>query len=325
MAKTYTELLGENFARQIEFLNIKKYHEMDFKGKGITILNAEGAGDHREMTSQVIRDYVPEANLLESSISVRTSGDKVLEATVTINGEKIDFEQAIDKYNIKIITRSYEGSSSAAFLNYLKDIQKRKDVIFFCSAGNLEDHIGVWSKNNTAITVSASKLKEDGTIVLSYYGGKSAEEEEIDFTCFMARGQGTSAASPALAAMVALLLQRYGYFNQLECVELLKSLCIDLGDIGRDNRHGWGLPVLPLTDRLEILDNMRKGAEYMEFADVNVSDWFKDAVEKAANEGLVQGYEDGTFKPNKSITRAEAAVLANRILDKAVEKMRKEL
>ncbi len=160
MAKKYEELLEEDFIRQIEFNNVKWYHEHGFTGNGITILNAEGSGDHQRMTSGVIRDYAPDATLLESVISGRTSGDKVLETTVVINGERLDFEEAIDKYNIKVVTRSYSGPTSKARLNYFKDIQKRKGVIFFNSAGNegVDGVTGVWAKDDTAIAVGAAYL-----------------------------------------------------------------------------------------------------------------------------------------------------------------------
>lgn len=53
------------------------------------------------------------------------------------------------------------------------------------------------------------------------------------------------------------------------------------------------------------------------FKDVKPSDWYSGAVEKAVEYGLVQGYEDGTFGPNKTITREEALVLISRAMDVA--------
>lgn len=312
---TYAELLEKDFVRQIVFLNIKKYHELGHKGRGITVLNAEGAGDHREMTSKVVKDYAPETTLLESIISVRTSGDNVLEATITVNGEKLDFEKAIDKYSIKIVTRSYSGSASNAYLNYLKDIQKRKGVIFFNSAGNEVVKNGIWSKNDTAITVSACKLYEDNIIKIAYYGS----EGEVDFTCFMARGLGTSAASPALAAMTALLLQKYGDFNQAECVEILKSISISLKGI-EDYKFGWGLPILPLIDKLEILEKLR-GEKVADFKDVEETRWSKPAIDRCVAEGLLLGFEDGTFRPTEHVTREQFAQILTRILDKIEGRM----
>ena len=48
------------------------------------------------------------------------------------------------------------------------------------------------------------------------------------------------------------------------------------------------------------------------FADVNAGDWYATAVNWAANVGVVNGYEDGTFRPNTAITREQlAAILMN--------------
>ena len=44
----------------------------------------------------------------------------------------------------------------------------------------------------------------------------------------------------------------------------------------------------------------------MPFKDVKAGDWFLPYAEAAKEEGLVGGYADGTFKPNATITRAEA-------------------
>jgi hypothetical protein len=49
-----------------------------------------------------------------------------------------------------------------------------------------------------------------------------------------------------------------------------------------------------------------------EFSDVVLSDWFNNAISTAAAAGIVNGYDDGTFKPNNAITRAEFAAIASR-------------
>ena len=53
----------------------------------------------------------------------------------------------------------------------------------------------------------------------------------------------------------------------------------------------------------------------------DISDhWAKDYINQAANKGFVNGYEDGTFKPDRNITRAEAVTLVNRTLDRHPDK-----
>jgi hypothetical protein len=43
--------------------------------------------------------------------------------------------------------------------------------------------------------------------------------------------------------------------------------------------------------------------------DVNRSDWFAPAVEFALKNGIVNGYKDGSFKPNNEISREEMMVM----------------
>ncbi len=46
------------------------------------------------------------------------------------------------------------------------------------------------------------------------------------------------------------------------------------------------------------------------FSDVSESDWFNNAISTLANAGVLNGYTDGTFKPNAYITRAELVKIA---------------
>ena len=50
------------------------------------------------------------------------------------------------------------------------------------------------------------------------------------------------------------------------------------------------------------------------FADVKESAWFSGFVAAAKDAGLIEGYNDGTFKPEKAITRAEVCTIVNRTL-----------
>ena len=45
------------------------------------------------------------------------------------------------------------------------------------------------------------------------------------------------------------------------------------------------------------------------FSDVKAGDWFADAVNWAASQGIVAGFEDGTFRPNEDVTREQLAVI----------------
>ena len=50
----------------------------------------------------------------------------------------------------------------------------------------------------------------------------------------------------------------------------------------------------------------------IDFSDVESSDWYAWAIVEADENGISEGYSDGTFKPGNDITRAEVAVIARR-------------
>ena len=65
---------------------------------------------------------------------------------------------------------------------------------------------------------------------------------------------------------------------------------------------------------VSILNRLEGGptAEAAGFTDVADGDWYAEAVNWAASEGIVNGFEDNTFRPNDPITREQlAAMLMN--------------
>jgi hypothetical protein len=58
---------------------------------------------------------------------------------------------------------------------------------------------------------------------------------------------------------------------------------------------------LPFTDKEEILD------------------WMKGYVNESVKAGVLKGYPDGSFQPNKTSTRAEAVVMIQRMLEEMEE------
>ena len=54
--------------------------------------------------------------------------------------------------------------------------------------------------------------------------------------------------------------------------------------------------------------------------DVSGSYWAADYIDEAAANGWIVGYGNGTFGPDKSITRAEVVTIVNRVLDREADK-----
>ena len=55
------------------------------------------------------------------------------------------------------------------------------------------------------------------------------------------------------------------------------------------------------------------------FSDVNPDQWFYDVVVGAVQYGWINGYEDGTFRPESTIKRAEVAAITNRMLARSAD------
>lgn len=55
------------------------------------------------------------------------------------------------------------------------------------------------------------------------------------------------------------------------------------------------------------------------FSDVSTSHWAYKYIATATAYGWLLGYEDGTFRPDQAITRAEAVTVINRMLNRGVD------
>lgn len=66
-----------------------------------------------------------------------------------------------------------------------------------------------------------------------------------------------------------------------------------------------------LTVRALGLSQNKAGAK---FSDVKESDWYAGIVGAAVKAGIINGYEDGSFRPNDRITREQMAVLITRAM-----------
>lgn len=69
-----------------------------------------------------------------------------------------------------------------------------------------------------------------------------------------------------------------------------------------------------------LFGNYNGSAVYTYFTDVAATDWFAPYVTAAVDKGLVNGYSDGSFKPNAYITRAETCAIVNRTLGRHPDK-----
>ena len=70
-----------------------------------------------------------------------------------------------------------------------------------------------------------------------------------------------------------------------------------------------------------LTDNARARywSQTNDYSDIAPESWYNNAVSTLSNMGIINGYEDGTFKPNAPITRAEFTAIATRFFDYTAE------
>lgn len=75
-----------------------------------------------------------------------------------------------------------------------------------------------------------------------------------------------------------------------------------------------------MLTRLTVDSNGKPLYSYEEgtggFSDVSPGDWYSSYVHFAQKYGIVQGYADGSFRPNQPVRRAEAVKILNRAMDR---------
>ncbi len=77
--------------------------------------------------------------------------------------------------------------------------------------------------------------------------------------------------------------------------------------------------VLALVVAVAMIASMGLVASAASYSDVAANASYADAVNLLSNLGIIKGYDDGTFKPDNTVTRAEAATMIVRMLGLADE------
>ncbi|SHH68802.1 S-layer homology domain-containing protein [Caloranaerobacter azorensis DSM 13643] len=76
---------------------------------------------------------------------------------------------------------------------------------------------------------------------------------------------------------------------------------------------------LILLLNLTLITDSTVYAKGKRFHDLKTTDWFYETVDVLTSQGLIDGYPDGTFRPNDSILVSEFITLVVRIKDKSVK------
>lgn len=249
---TQEELKQKKIKETLKFHGIDKWHEMGYKGQGYNFLELESQDS--EHGQGVIRTYnivAPKANGFLGELVYRVSGDEVIRCDVYHNGKIINIKKFIKENNIHMVGASMSSKSGIGFpeplIRYLKDIP----VVYGGSAGN-KGNLGVtgWFEY-LGIMVGEINIRNEKIIKAH----RSAVQDTLDFVTLPAGRSGTSFSFPVLFGIIALIFSKYGLISQESIYATLVSISKHLGEKGKNDRFGWGAPVLPENGKIKILEN----------------------------------------------------------------------
>jgi len=307
--------------------NITYWRDKGYTGKGVNIVvldvygtpypkdniiepllhldTAKTGWGHKTQVCAVIREVLPDANIYSFHWS---SGYKD-----EIIAWIVEHKDMIDYINCSFSSTQH----SADKLMELKDL----DIPVFAAVGNTGKPyanltgalpfvfgIGAWGERYDAReTYSNYGLNLDFIAYTGIYYHNSDNTKVVQF-------YGTSCSSPYAMACAGYYAEwfRKQYkrpMNTQECFEFLLKNVDDKDEVGRDDNSGYGLIKLP--NEIPIFENPIEPEEEidkMEFKDTK-GHWGEQDIDFLVDKGLMQGYPDGTFQPDRALTRAEYATM----------------
>lgn len=204
--------------------------------------------------------------------------------------------------------------------------QEVKDAIGDSTPEEIIDGITIITDKDSNVSVNVSPVYENNNGELEVLEGlgdsTTVKEEEPTPTPTPTRrpsrgggGGGGSSATPTPAATEAAATEAptQGTDAQLEINDHFAYIIGYNDGTVKPENNITRAEVATIFFRLLTDDSRVKyWTTENNFTDVSSEMWFNNAISTVANAGIVNGYDDGTFKPDAPITRAEFATIASR-------------
>ncbi|MHA1303790.1 MAG: peptidoglycan DD-metalloendopeptidase family protein [Candidatus Heimdallarchaeaceae archaeon] len=223
---------------ELKYHGVSMWHALGFKGEGINFLELESDNDHCEKVINQFKKIAPRARCFNIGLRYHIKGNEIIRDNIA------EIEKMIVDYNIKVLGASMSFNlKNDELINKIAELIKKYNLIFVTAAGNDGIKKDIADLNERlSITTAAIRIDYKNRIKKEWY---STVDDDVDFATLHGQNAGTSFASPTLAGMICLILQRYGDMTQSEMYKVLKDVSIDAGIKGVDSSFGWGVPILP--------------------------------------------------------------------------------
>lgn len=237
---------------------------------------------------------------------------------------------AVEDLHVINLSLGYYGSDSNDRLlqQTIRDARDNYRIATVCAAGNgnkvdtayteniypadFEECIAVTALTATGSNVvfsdynKAKDISAPGASIWSTYT-RETTLGDVNYGKYT-RLTGTSMASPMVSAACALLFAERPNATVDQVCDALYTTAEPVVDAENDRTQTSGSHgALNVAAALVELDAAVE--KPLSFTDVAKGDWFYDAVMGAANRKIMNGYPTGDFRPNKALTREQAAVV----------------
>ena len=296
---THPLLAGRVSARSYDFANnTADVTDVNSHGTATAGLVADLTPD--EVDVMVLRVYGDD-NLSKPS-RVLTALEYALENGATVVNMSLGWPNAIEK--------------GYSFLNSVLAQAYASGVVVVTAAGNRsQSNPGANADDvypaNQAAVLTVSGVDRD----LAFDGGYSASGASVDLCApgtsvsvaapdgGMTTRSGTSFAAPHVAAAAACVQLAQPGVTAARVRQTLYGYAEDLGAPGRDDRYGYGLPVLTQC----FHDRLCPGQRFADMPGAGV--WSHDGLDYCIAAGLMSGTSDVTVSPDMTASRAQLVQL----------------
>lgn len=203
------------------------------------------SGGHGTAVASILADATPD-NVKLLILQV-INADGYASSLGFANAMLYAVQKGADVISMSIVVRSAE---STEWDNVLEKVYCA-NIPFVAGAGNDNKDVSGYYPANKNLTIAVSSVdKNNAKCSFSNFGSG------IDFcapgqalTVASAKGGyvssgGTSLSTPYIAAAISYIKLIHPEYTVSEVYEALKKYSIDLGDSGKDEKYGWGLPVI---------------------------------------------------------------------------------
>jgi len=154
---------------------------------------------------------------------------------------------------------------------------------------------------------------------------KGYEDGEFRPESYMTRAEAAVMFARLMVKKMSVNFEVKGKFSDVQAgnwysneIEYLASLGIlkGYGDYFAPNAPITRAEFATIASRFDSLSTSNN----VSFSDVKSSHWAYDCIISATAKGWIKGYEDGEFRPENCITRAEVVTLVNRVIGRTPKK-----